>query len=156
MFDYLLKLSNGQLLLSPEQLEKVIGISAKQQSAHRTAGTFPIKFKKIGKLVFYAINDVVDYMLNGESQTAPKQPKAIIEPIVKTGMKKSSKPVQSVSHIFAMKAFASVLKEESQQLLQLSDNLIKYSDSFSLYEKLNLKLSRKNTTQKDKKIIKKQ
>lgn len=144
MFDYLLKLSQGQLLLTPEQLEKVTGISAKQQSAHRTANTFPIKYKKIGKLVFYAINDVVEYLLSGQSQVEKKEEKVIKEvPVIKDGMKNSSKSVQSVSHIFAMKAFATVLEDESKELLQFSHSLNKYADSISLYEKLNEKYATK-------------
>jgi len=145
MFNYLLKISNGQLLLSPESLEKVIGIAAKQQSALRKLNKFPIKYKNIGKLVFYSINDVIEYMLSGVSQIEEIKPISIDKAVIKKT--RSSKVIQDVSSIFMMRSFASVLQEESQQLLQLHDNLVKYTDSFSLYEKLNNKLSSKNTTQ---------
>lgn len=153
IFDYLLKLSNGQLLLTPEQLEKVVGIKSKQQSSLRQEKKFPIAYQKIGKLVFYSISDVVDYLINGKSQVVEEKKDAIKEVIVS---KKSSKAVTDVSSIFMMKSFASVLEEEGQQLIELSYNLVKYAESHSLYEKLNVKLSRKNTTQLTKEKVRKE
>lgn len=144
MFNYLLQQSNGQLLLSPEQLEKVIGISAKQQSVLRTENKFPIKFSKVGKLVFYSISDVIEYLLNGVNQQIEEEkPRDKIKEVV--GNRKS-KVVKDVSNIFMMKSFATVLYEEGQQLMNLSDNLNKYANSFELHQKLTLKLSSEKTT----------
>lgn len=153
MFDYLLKVANGQLQLTPDQLEKVTGISSKQQSVLRVNNEFPIKFSKIGKLVFYSINDVIDYLVTGNSQVEEKKKKDFVEAVV---VAKNRKIVKNVSNIFMMKTFSSVLKEEGQQLFNLSYNIDKYTDSFSLYEKLNDKLSSKNTTTNIKEIIRKQ
>lgn len=144
MFDYLLKISGGQLLLTPEQLSKVANIDTKQQSVLRNKKEFPIRFKKIGKLVFYSISDVVDYMLTGSSQVVKEEKKDAVKEVV---IERNRKVVKNASHIFMMKSFASVLQKESQELLELSYNLVKYSESIELYEKLNTKLSRKNTTQ---------
>lgn len=140
MFDYLLKVSNGQLLLTPEQLEKVTGISAKQQSVLRTDKKFPISSQKIGKLVFYSINDVIEYLLSGKTQVQKEQKKDEVKEVIIT---KNNKKIKDVSNIFMMKAFSTVLEQESQELLQLSYNLKKYADSFSLHEKFKEKYPQK-------------
>lgn len=139
MFDYLIKLSKGKLLLNSEQLSLVIGISAKQQSELRQNNEFPIKYKKIGKLVFYAINDVIEYMFNGENQT--KHKKEETNPIV---IKKNNKKIVDVSNIFMMKSFANVLEQESQRLKQLSENLNVVSSKIEFHNHLTSKLQQKN------------
>lgn len=138
MFDYLIKLSNGKLLLNSEQLALVVGISAKQQSELRQKNEFPIKYKKIGKLVFYAINDVIEYLFTGETQIKQKEE---TKPVV---IKKNNKKIVDVSNIFMMKSFANVLEQESQQLMQLSENLKTFSSKIDFHNHLTAKLQQKN------------
>ena len=70
LIDYLREKTKGKLLMSPEQLSEEIGIPTKQQSKLRKEGRFPIPFKNIGRLVYYSIYDVADFLLNGESTPA--------------------------------------------------------------------------------------
>lgn len=138
MFEHLLKISNGKLLLNSEQLASIVGISAKQQSELRQNNEFPIKYKKIGKLVFYAINDVIDYLFTGETQIKKKEEQ---KPVV---IKKNNKKIVDVSNIFMMKSFANALEQESQRLKQLSENLNIVSSKIEFHNHLTSKLQQKN------------
>ena len=62
LIDYLRLKTKGKLLMSPEQLSEEIGIPAKQQSKLRKEGRFPIPFKNIGRLVYYSIYDVANFL----------------------------------------------------------------------------------------------
>lgn len=74
LIDYLKERTKGKLLMSPEQLAEEIGIPSKQQSKLRKEGRFPIPFKNIGRLVYYSIYDVADFLLNGETTPSKDVP----------------------------------------------------------------------------------
>ena len=63
LLNYLKEKTKGKLLMSPEQLAEEIGIPTKQQSKLRKEGRFPIPFKNIGRLVYYSIYDVANFVV---------------------------------------------------------------------------------------------
>lgn len=114
--------------MSPEQLSKEIGIPTKQQSKLRKEGRFPIPFKNIGRPVYYSIYDVADFLLNGEttSKNVPEPP--VATPLPKKKPAKSTAPVQDLSHLFMLRAFAQSLEERATAMLSLAENLKSYAN----------------------------
>ena len=135
LIDYLREKTKGKLLMSPEQLSEEIGIPTKQQSKLRKEGRFPIPFKNIGRLVYYSIYDVADFLLNGES--TPANP--IADPPAPLPKKKPAKavaPVQDLSHIFMLRSFAQSLEDRATAMLSLADNLKDYANKKEMMENL--------------------
>ena len=135
LIDYLREKTKGKLLMSPEQLSEEIGIPAKQQSKLRKEGRFPIPFKNIGRLVYYSIYDVADFLLNGKTaleapQKAPERPTTA--PIKKKAPRAST--VQDLSHIFMLRAFAQSLEERATAMLSLAENLKDYANKKEMME----------------------
>jgi len=110
--------------MSPEQLAEEIGIPSKQQSKLRKEGRFPIPFKNIGRLVYYSIYDVANFLLNGETAPAKELPEEApaLTPLPKKKPAKSTAPVQDLSHIFMLRAFAQSLEERATAMLSLAGN----------------------------------
>ena len=126
--------------MSPEQLAEEIGIPTKQQSKLRKEGRFPIPFKNIGRLVYYSIYDVANFLLNGETAPSKEVPKEAPAPIVV--QKKSAKPkapVQDLSHIFMLRAFAQSLEERATAMLSLAENLKEYANKREMAENFSKK-----------------
>ena len=135
LIDYLKERTKGKLLMSPEQLAEEIGIPSKQQSKLRKEGRFPIPFKNIGRLVFYSIYDVANFLLNGETAPAKEPPEEA--PAAATPKKKTVKntaPVQDLSHIFMLRAFAQSLEERATAMLSLAENLKDYANKKEMME----------------------
>lgn len=135
LVDYLKEKTKGKLLMSPEQLAEEIGIPSKQQSKLRKEGRFPIPFKNIGRLVYYSIYDVADFLLNGE--TAPPTPQSEPPAVTPRPKKKPAKPktpVQDLSHIFMLRAFAQSLEERATAMLSLAENLKNYANKKEMME----------------------
>jgi len=128
MFDYLIGKSGGVLTLSPEQLEKIIGISAKQQSVLRQEGNFPISYKKIGRLIVYSIDSLIKYLLDGETEFEEKKQK-----INKVSHKSNR---EDLNHIFKLRNFATDVKEEVKELTLMADLMLKIADTTETYNKL--------------------
>lgn len=140
LIDYLRERAKGKLLMSPEQLAEEIGIPAKQQSKLRKEGRFPIPFKNIGRLVYYSIYDVANFLLNGETTPSKEVPQQESAPIVTH--KKTVKPkasVQDLSHIFMLRAFAQSLEERATTMLSLSENLKDYANKKEMMESFGKK-----------------
>ena len=140
LIDYLKERTKGKLLMSPEQLAEEIGIPSKQQSKLRKEGRFPIPFKNIGRLVYYSIYDVANFLLNGE--TIPS--KDISEPLVaapppKKKPAKATAQVQDLSHIFLLRAFAQTLEDRATAMLSLAENLKNYANKKELMESFQKK-----------------
>ena len=79
LIDNLKEKTKGKLLMSPEQLSQVIPLTSKQQSKLRKENRFPIPFKNIGRLVYYSVYDVANFLLNGETtptNDVPEEPPA--------------------------------------------------------------------------------
>ena len=137
LIDNLKEKTKGKLLMSPEQLAEEIGIPAKQQSKLRKEGRFPIPFKNIGRLVYYSIYDVANFLLNGEtapSKEVPEPAAAEPLPVKKKPARKTSKQVQDLSHIFMLRAFAQSLEERATAMLNLAENLKDYANKKEMME----------------------
>ena len=134
LIDYLREKTKGKLLMSPEQLSEEIGIPTKQQSKLRKEGRFPIPFKNIGRLVYYSIYDVADFLLNGETAPAKELPEEAPVPLPKKKPVKSTAPVQDLSHIFILRAFAQSLEERATAMLSLAENLKDYANKKEMME----------------------
>ena len=147
LLNYLKEKTKGKLLMSPEQLAEEIGIPTKQQSKLRKEGRFPIPFKNIGRLVYYSIYDVANFLLNGETTPSEEVQEVVPESTVtKPKVRKStSSPVQDLSHIFMIRAFAQSLEDRATAMLQLSDSLKKYANSYELKDRFEQKLSSKGS-----------
>lgn len=151
LLNYLKEKTKGKLLMSPEQLAEEIGIPTKQQSKLRKEGRFPIPFKNIGRLVYYSIYDVANFLLNGETTPSEEVQEVVPESTVtKPKVRKStSSPVQDLSHIFMIRAFAQSLEDRATTMLQLSDSLKKYANSYELKERFEHKFSSKGSQSTD-------
>ncbi|MCK4161432.1 hypothetical protein HFK89_02985 [Ralstonia pseudosolanacearum] len=135
LIDYLKERTKGKLLMSPEQLAEEIGIPSKQQSKLRKEGRFPIPFKNIGRLVYYSIYDVANFLLNGETSPSKEVPEEAPAPSpVKKKPAKATAPVQDLSHIFMLRAFAQSLEERATAMLSLSENLKTYANRKEMME----------------------
>ena len=155
LIDYLKKRTKGKLLMSPEQLSEEIGILPKQQSKLRKENRFPIPFKNIGRLVYYSIYDVANFLLNGKTTPTKEVPDEALAPqiTVKKKPTKSTAPVPDLSHIFMLRAFAKSLEERATAMLQLSEQLNKYANSKELMDRLAIKFPQKgNLTINEEKI----
>ena len=151
LLNYLKEKTKGKLLMSPEQLAEEIGIPTKQQSKLRKEGRFPIPFKNIGRLVYYSIYDVANFLLNGETTPSEEvQEVAPVATVTKPKVRKStSSPVQDLSHIFMIRAFAQSLEDRATAMLELSDSLKKYANSYELKERFEHKFSAKGSQSTD-------
>lgn len=134
LIDYLRVKTKGKLLMSPEQLAEEIGIPTKQQSKLRKEGRFPIPFKNIGRLVYYSIYDVANFLLNGETAPSKEVPQEVPAAIVKKKPAKVKAPVQDLSHIFLLRAFAQSLEERATAMLNLAENLKDYANKREMIE----------------------
>ena len=135
LIDYLKERTKGKLLMSPEQLAEEIGIPSKQQSKLRKEGRFPIPFKNIGRLVYYSIYDVADFLLNGETTPGKDIPEPqVATPLPKKKPAKNTAPVQDLSHIFMLRAFAQSLEERATAMLSLAENLKTYANRKEMME----------------------
>ena len=153
LIEYLRNKTKGKLLMTPEQLSDETGISTKQQSKLRQDKEFPIPHKNVGRLVFYSIYDVANFLLNGETTPIDKETEqalenqAKIEPV----KKRTRKPVsatQDLSHIFMLRAFATNLEQRATKMLQLAENLKDYADKKELKDSFELKFPPKGTKPK--------
>lgn len=145
IIDYLKIKTGGVLVMTPQQLEREIGISTKQQSLLRTQKRFPIPHKQMGRSVLYSIIHIADFLIDGEVYTAPNK-KYEPKPAPKMSRSKSS---QDLSHLFILRAFTANLELQANQILQLSQTLTSFANSKDLYDNLQHKLKPKteNDTQ---------
>jgi exonuclease I len=144
LIDYLREKTKGKMLMTPEQLATEIGISAKQQSKLRQDNKFPIPHKNIGRLVYYSIYDVANFLLNGETNPIDEKTEQMLEqakPVetVKKRTKKTDNRVQDLSHIFMLRAFATALEQRAKRMLQLAQNLLNYANKKELADSFELK-----------------
>lgn len=150
LIDYLREKTKGKMLMTPEQLANEIGVSAKQQSKLRQDNKFPIPHKNIGRLVYYSIYDVANFLLNGETNPIDEKTEQMLEqanPVetVKKKTKKADSKVQDLSHIFMLRAFATALEQRATRLLQLAQNLLNYANKKELADSFELKYAPKGT-----------
>ena len=146
LIDNLKEKTKGKLLMSPEQLSEVIPLTSKQQSKLRKENRFPIPFKNIGRLVYYSVYDVANFLLNGETTPTKEVPEEAPAPqiIVKKKPTKSTAPVQDLSHIFMLRSFARSLEERATAMLALAENLNNYANKKEMSDRFETKFPSKN------------
>jgi len=144
--------TNGKLLMSPVQLAEVLDIPPKQQSKLRKEGKFPVPFKNIGRLVYYSIYDVANFLLNGETTPSKEVPEEAPTPqiTVKKKPTKSTAPVQDLSHIFMLRAFAKSLEERATAMLSLAENLKDYANKKEMMENFQKRFPQKGSSSQGK------
>jgi hypothetical protein len=145
LIDYLREKTKGKLLMSPEQLSEEIGIPPKQQSKLRKENRFPIPFKNIGRLVYYSIYDVANFLLNGETTPSKEVAEEVPAPqiTIKKKPAKTTAPVPDLSHIFMLRAFAKSLEERATVMLNLAENLKNYANKKEMMENFQKKFPAK-------------
>jgi hypothetical protein len=148
LINYLREKTKGKLLMSPEQLSEEIGIPTKQQSKLRKENRFPIPFKNIGRLVYYSIYDVANFLLNGEVSQSKEVPEEAPAPqiTVKKKPTKTTAPVQDLSHIFMLRAFAKSLEERATAMLNLAENLKDYANKKEMMDNFQKKFPPKGSS----------
>ena len=153
LIDYLRLKTKGKLLMSPEQLSEEIGIPTKQQSKLRKDGKFPVPFKNIGRLVYYSIYDVANFLLNGERTPSKEVSQEAPAPIViQKKVVKPKIPVQDLSHIFMLRAFAQSLEDRATAMLSLAENLKDYANKKEMTEDFRTKFPAKGLKSTDGKL----
>jgi len=147
LIDYLRDKTKGKLLMTPEQLAEEIGIPSKQQSKLRKEYRFPIPFKIIGRLIYYSIYDVANFLLNGETTLSKEVPEEAPAPqiTVKKKPTKTTAPVQDLSHIFMLRAFAKSLEERATAMLNLAENLKDYANKKEMKDRFEQKFPTKGS-----------
>lgn len=139
--------------MSPEQLAEEIGIPAKQQSKLRKEGRFPIPFKNIGRLVYYSIYDVANFLLNGETAPSKEMPQQEAPPIVtRKKATKSKGNTQDLSHIFMLRAFAQSLEDRATAMLSLAENLKDCANKKEMADNFSKKFPAKGLKSADGKL----
>ena len=141
--------TNGKLLMSPVQLAEVLDIPPKQQSKLRKDGKFPVPFKNIGRLVYYSIYDVANFLLNGETTPTKEVPEEApaSQITVKKKPAKPTAPVQDLSHIFMLRAFAKSLEERATAMLNLAENLKDYANKKEMKDRFEQKFPAKGSNE---------
>ena len=121
---YLRSVADGKELMNSIQLEKVTGWSKKAQHDRRRKGTFPFPFQSNGRLFFYSIYDVANFLLNG-SQSQPQQATAApAAPAMKAIAKGSrSTNADDFSHVFTFATFFERVTKEANFLNALQQSL---------------------------------
>lgn len=149
LIDNLKEKTKGKLLMSPEQLSEVLPFTSKQQSKLRKENRFPIPFKNIGRLVYYSIYDVANFLLNGETTPSKEVPEEApaSQITVKKKPAKPTAPVQDLSHIFMLRAFAKSLEERATAMLNLAENLKDYANKKEMKDRFEQKFPTKGSNE---------
>lgn len=113
MLNYLFRHSGGKAVLTPRQLEPIVGYSAKQQSAWRNEGAFPIPHEEIGGRVVYRVPAVAEWLVYGTANKQPPSPQPATN-----ATKSKSKPS-------AMDNWRTSLKKPSSQPVDMSQALLR-------------------------------
>lgn len=119
---YLRSVADGKELMNSIQLEKITGWSKKAQHDRRRKGTFPFPYQTNGRLFFYSIYDVANFLLNG-SQNAPKQAIEAQSSTLKPVAKGSRSNADDFSHVFTFATFFERVTKEANFLNALQQSL---------------------------------
>jgi hypothetical protein len=119
--------------MSSAQLSEEIGIPTKQPSKLRKENRFPFPFKNIGRLVYYLIYDVANFLLNGEITPSQEAPAPRRQPVKKEPAKPTAS-VQDLSRISMLRAFAKSLEERATAMVQFAENLKDYASKKEIME----------------------
>lgn len=150
-FDYLVKISGGKLFLNTKQLEQVTGILVKQQSVLRLNKELPIAYKTIGRIIYYSINDVVNYLLSGSITNKENLSIIVHKEQSKSLLINKKANNKDLSHLFNLSFLANKIGVEIANLNNLKDNLEIIIKTTDLCYKINNSL---NSKEVKKRVIK--
>ena len=119
---YLRSVADGRDLMNSIQLQKITGWSKKAQHDRRKKGTFPFPYQNNGRLFFYSIYDVANFLLNG-SQNTPKQAIEVQSSTMKPVAKGSKSNADDFSHVFTFATFFEKITKEANFLNSLQQSL---------------------------------
>ena len=157
LLEHLKSLTGGSLLITPKQLEKVIGTTAKQQSKLREEGRFPIPHINMGRNVLYSIYAVADVLLTGETKekpTAEKKSDPIIvsqevsSPPPKKRATRHSAP-QDLSPLILVRSFISSLEAQRENINFLIEHFTLLADTTDRHNDFQSKLASKPEIKKN-------
>lgn len=153
LVEYLMSKTGGPQLMTPKQLEKEIGISAKQQSKLREEGRFPIPHRNVGRSVYYSVHAVADFLLSGEGQVLPTAPPVVQVPtqdvVVKNKVQvKRHREPQDFSQALLNIRFIGVLEAQRDSLDHLIDHFTSLVKSKNLHDELQATLSTSSAVKK--------
>jgi hypothetical protein len=153
LLEHLRNITGGKDVITPQQLERVVPVSEKQQCVLRKRGDFPIPFTMLGRRVHYSIHDVANHLL--DSQKAQNQATASQEPTLKpvaTGSRTSS-PVKNLSHLFTFSTFFERVTKEANFLNTLQQSLDVHQREERAKELSNKLTTKKEVQSKKKRTI---
>lgn len=152
LVEYLMTKTGGPQLMTPKQLEKEIGISAKQQSKLREEGKFPIPHTNIGRSVYYSVHHVADFLLTAQGQVLPSSTPVVQQEVktvpAKTKSTNRHREPQDFSQALLNIRFISVLEAQRDNLDHLIDHFYKLVKSKTLHDELQDSLASKESNPK--------
>ena len=77
MIDELKQTVNGRMVMTPAELQTVIGLSVSQQANMRSQNRFPITHQKIGSKVLYTVHAVAKYLTSSAMDNVKEAVKEI-------------------------------------------------------------------------------
>lgn len=150
--EHLRNITQGQAVITPQQLERVVPISEKQQCVMRKRGDFPIPFQMIGRRVHYSIFDVANHLVYGSTQAVNQAPKeqTALKPVANGSRTKAQ--VKNLSHLFTFSTFLDKVTKEAEFLSTLQKGLEQHQRE-QREEELKSKLQPKEEVRKVRKPI---
>lgn len=135
---YLRSKANGNDLMNSKQLQSVTGMTVKKQSDLRKDNEFPFPYKIIGRLAFYSIYAVADYLFETETeQKEPQQKQPSKKPSSKTPtLKQFRREPQDLSRIIMLKTMLDNMKKEQKILNNLILPTERFIQAKSLFDEL--------------------
>lgn len=135
--------------MNSKQLQSVTGMSIDKQSNLRKHNEFPFPYKIIGRLTYYSIYAVADYLFETKEEQQPHQrniKKVSKKSSAKTpSLKQFRREPQDFSKIIMLKTMLDTMKKEQEILDNLILSTEKFIEAKSLHDELQNSLSTSNT-----------
>jgi len=144
-------------MMTPKQLEKVIGTTAKQQSKLREEGSFPIPHINMGRNILYSVYAVADVLLTGKTEDKAKQEKETEQIVVSQAVSllPSKKKItrqnapQDLSQLILVKSFVSSLTSQRDNIDFLIDHFTKLAKFKGMHDNFQTQLPLKPVGKKN-------
>jgi hypothetical protein len=116
--------SGGRLVMTPAELELVLGVSVGQQANLRSQSRFPIKHQKIGSKIVYPIHAIAKHLSSSASDSAREAIKVIEEdrPLSRTQKKKMGNHLKGDWMLsYRLRLFALIERNEIEEEIASSE-----------------------------------
>lgn len=126
--------SGGRLVMTPAELELVLGVSVGQQANLRSQCRFPIKHQKIGNKIVYPIHAIAKHLSSSASDSAREAIKVIEEdkPLSRTLKKKKGNHLKADWMLsYRLRLFALIERTEIESEIRDSKLLLSVRSSSS-------------------------